>query len=99
MTQRHKKCYNKTNNLVQTLEAENSIKIRHIEKLSHKNFGFSANPKLTIQKKFNKNIKTTPPPLWSLPHNLAFHNLCKHHTLPPRHKRTPRLKPKILPIL
>jgi len=83
ITQRRRKRYNKTNNLIRTLEAKNSIKIKRTEKLCHKNFGFSASTKLTKQQNFNKHIKTTHTPQLSLPQNLAFHNLCKQNTLPP----------------
>jgi hypothetical protein len=59
-TERRKKRYNKANNLVRAMESENSIKIRCIEKLCQRKFGFSANPKLTLQQNFNKTMKLHP---------------------------------------
>jgi len=47
-----------------------------------RNYGFCANPMLTLQKNFNNTIQngTNHPP--SQPTNLTFHNLCKNIRIP-----------------
>ncbi len=46
------------------------------------NYGFCADPNSSLQKNFNKAIKTQPSHLYTQPKNLTFHNLCKDTKLP-----------------
>ncbi len=57
-------------------------KIQHIKQLCLANFGFYSNPKNTLQKNFNYQIKKEYPTSYSQPSNLAFHNLCTKNNLP-----------------
>jgi len=75
--QRHLKwCYNNKN----AKQNEHLLqKIHRTQRYCLTNFGFCANPNLSLQSNFNKTIKETTTHPHLQPLNLTYHNLCSPH--------------------
>lgn len=67
---------------LQRQEAQLTQALRHTTALCQANFGFHADPKLTLQTNFNKTLKDKNCSIPALPNNLTFHNLCSSHSVP-----------------
>ncbi len=95
ITQRRKKRYSKAKVLESTKTKYLQARIQRTEQRCLTDFGFFANPNLSLQKNFDNALKTTPSTLFCQPKNLTFHNLCKESKLPPGSKELLGLNLKV----
>ena len=68
--------------------ANNSIKQTeyHTKQCCLRNFGFIANPNLTLQINFREALQSKLSPLFHQPRNLTYHNLCTLTKIPLTHE-------------
>ncbi len=59
----------------------------HTEQCCLRNFGFIANPSLSLHQNFRIMLQSKSSPIFQQPKNLTYHNLCTLNTIPPGTKQ------------
>jgi hypothetical protein len=83
LLQRRKKRYAKKRDSQCLLESQTTVRLTHTFHKCGAQYGFSADPTITLHQNFKKAISPLPPTEFIQPQNLKLHNLYTQNQLPP----------------